>query len=160
VQGSTYLRVTNSNCTISLVHQYNPPTHPKACWFSCPFPFLQEHKCSCVQGSTYLRVINSLLALIINAEFFVTHFVIFPAQQAASGTGFFGGSNALWVTEVLRRQVYSMYIYTYVYIYINPFGQKSQFRRSRPPRALVSSGGSNTLWATEFLRRQVYSIYI
>ena len=43
--------------------------------------------------------------MIINAEFFVTHFVIFPAQQAASGTGFFGGSNALWETDVLKRQV-------------------------------------------------------
>ena len=43
---------------------------------------LQAHDCSCVQGSTYLRRKRSLFDLYINSEFFVTHFVFFPAMQA------------------------------------------------------------------------------
>ena len=69
--------------------------------------FMIAHRCSCVQGSTYIREMGcSPLAHIINAEFFITHFIIFPAQQTASGTGFFGGSNALWRTNVLKRQAF------------------------------------------------------
>ena len=59
------------------------------------------HRCACVQGSTYLRKQDTLLALLINAEFFITHFVVFPAQQVATNTGLFGGSNALWASGVL-----------------------------------------------------------
>jgi len=93
--------VTSENVVI-----YDADHHPDPGSLLTLTSFMQVHKCSCVQGSTYLRVTNSLLAMIINAEFFVTHFVIFPAQQAASGTGFFGGSNALWETDVLKRQVF------------------------------------------------------
>ena len=43
-----------------------------------------------------------MLAAYINAEFFVTHFVFFPAMQFITGMGVFGGSNALWRTAALR----------------------------------------------------------
>ena len=36
-----------------------------------------------------------MLAAYINAEFFVTHFVFFPAMQFITNMGVFGGSNAL-----------------------------------------------------------------
>ena len=54
------------------------------------------------QGSTYLRVTDSLMALFINAEFFVTHFVYFPALQFLTTLGVFGGSNAVWRVATLR----------------------------------------------------------
>ena len=58
---------------------------------------------SCIQGSTYLRSRPNLLAQYINAEFFVTHFVFFPAMQFVTSMGVFGGSNALWRTADLRE---------------------------------------------------------
>lgn len=61
-------------------------------------------KCHVVQGSTYIRNTHgSLLAKAVDAEFFVTHFVYFPAMEALAGTGNFGGSNALWQTSVLKK---------------------------------------------------------
>jgi len=57
---------------------------------------------SCVQGSTYLRSRPNLMAVYINAEFFVTHFVFFPAMQFLTSIGVFGGSNALWKTRDLK----------------------------------------------------------
>lgn len=63
---------------------------------------MEAHDCSCVQGSTYLRHRPNLLSFYINAEFFVTHFVFFPAMEFVAGAGVFGGSNALWRTADLR----------------------------------------------------------
>uniref|UniRef100_A0A7S0PXD1 Glycosyltransferase 2-like domain-containing protein n=2 Tax=Coccolithus braarudii TaxID=221442 RepID=A0A7S0PXD1_9EUKA len=64
---------------------------------------LRSRACA-VQGSTYIRgAASSILGRAVNAEFFVTHFVYFPAMQVLSGTGYFGGSNALWRTDVLRK---------------------------------------------------------
>jgi len=63
-----------------------------------------RYRCEAVQGSTYIRDLEgSALGSLVNAEFFVTHFIYFPAMQQLSGTGYFGGSNALWRTETLRR---------------------------------------------------------
>jgi len=43
---------------------------------------LAQHQCHVVQGSTYIRNTNSsLLAKAVDAEFFVTHFVYFPASE-------------------------------------------------------------------------------
>jgi len=58
--------------------------------------------CACVQGSTYLRRRRSLFDFYINSEFFVTHFVFFPAMQFLTACGVFGGSNALWKADALR----------------------------------------------------------
>ena len=46
---------------------------------------------------------HTALARAVDAEFFVTHFVYFPAMEALAGTGYFGGSNALWQASVLRE---------------------------------------------------------
>lgn len=57
-----------------------------------------------MQGSTYIRNKQaSLLARAVDAEFFVTHFIYFPAMEILGGTGYFGGSNALWRTHVLQQ---------------------------------------------------------
>ena len=40
------------------------------------------------------HVAENVASVCRQAEFFITHFVVFPAQQLATGTGSFGGSNA------------------------------------------------------------------
>ena len=58
---------------------------------------------NCLGQHTHVRYIRDLegspLGSLVNAEFFVTHFIYFPAMQQLSGTGYFGGSNALWRTQ-------------------------------------------------------------
>jgi cellulose synthase/poly-beta-1,6-N-acetylglucosamine synthase-like glycosyltransferase len=62
----------------------------------------------CVWGSTYIRNLTAgFLARIIDAEFFVTHFMVFPSLQRFTGSGIFGGSNGLWRTEVLKTNEFS-----------------------------------------------------
>lgn len=63
-----------------------------------------------VQGSTYIRNARSRrvspLARAVDAEFFVTHFVYFPAMEVLASSGYFGGSNALWRTRVLASYAF------------------------------------------------------
>jgi cellulose synthase/poly-beta-1,6-N-acetylglucosamine synthase-like glycosyltransferase len=57
----------------------------------------------CVQGSTYIRNLNAgMLARIVDADFFVTHFILFPAQRLLTGNAVFEGSNGMWRTKVLQ----------------------------------------------------------
>lgn len=65
--------------------------------------YMKMHDCQCVQGSTYIRYKPTCLARIIDAEFFVIFFCFFPAIQFLTRVGIFGGSNALWKTDVLRK---------------------------------------------------------
>ena len=58
----------------------------------------------CVQGSIFLRSQPDVWAKLVHAEFFVTHFVYFPAMAFGARTGFFAGSNAVWRTDTLRRR--------------------------------------------------------
>jgi len=72
-------------------------------------------RCDTVQGSVYIRqtikgktrgiadIARLALAFYIDAEFFIQHFIYFPTIEMLSTSGFFGGSNALWRTEVIRR---------------------------------------------------------
>ena len=64
-----------------LVAIYDADHHPDPESLLVATSYMRKHNCDCVQGSTYLRVTNSLMAYWINAEFFVTHFVYFPALQ-------------------------------------------------------------------------------
>ena len=74
---------------------------------------MEERECCAVQGSTYIRnTRGSWLARLVNAEFFVTHFVYFPAMEQLAGTGYFGGSNALWRTSELRRYGFDKKMHT------------------------------------------------
>jgi biofilm PGA synthesis N-glycosyltransferase PgaC len=63
-----------------------------------------------VQGSTYIRNTRgrrvSALARAVDAEFFVTHFIYFPAMEVLASSGYFGGSNALWRTRVLTSYAF------------------------------------------------------
>lgn len=42
----------------------------------------------------------------VDAEFFVTHFIYFPATEVIASTGYFGGSNALWRTAELQQCIF------------------------------------------------------
>jgi len=62
----------------------------------------------CVQGSTYIRnITESFLARFVDAEFFIQHFLIFPAMKFTTRSAFFGGSNALWKTEVIAQKTFN-----------------------------------------------------
>jgi cellulose synthase/poly-beta-1,6-N-acetylglucosamine synthase-like glycosyltransferase len=64
---------------------------------------MMRRKMACVQGSTYIRDLNSgWLARLIDAEFFVTHFVYFPIMRLLTRNAVFCGSNGLWQTELLQ----------------------------------------------------------
>jgi cellulose synthase/poly-beta-1,6-N-acetylglucosamine synthase-like glycosyltransferase len=81
---------------------YDADHHPDPESLLVATAYMRKHKCDCVQGSTYLRITNSPMAYFINAEFFVTHFVYFPALQFLTTMGVFGGSNAVWKVATLR----------------------------------------------------------
>lgn len=94
---------------------YDADHHADPDSLACMMDMMQAKGCDAVQGSTYIRNVASsveqglcqrmchtLLARFINAELFVQHFVYFPVMEALSASGFFGGSNALWRTSVLR----------------------------------------------------------
>jgi cellulose synthase/poly-beta-1,6-N-acetylglucosamine synthase-like glycosyltransferase len=69
---------------------------------------LRRKDLACAQGSTYIRDLNSgLLARIIDAEFFVTHFVYFPCMRFLTRNAVFCGSNGLWQTEILKTTSFS-----------------------------------------------------
>lgn len=58
---------------------------------------------TCIQGSTYIRDLNSgLTARIVDAEFFVTHFIYFPIMKMVTRNAVFCGSNGLWKADALR----------------------------------------------------------
>jgi cellulose synthase/poly-beta-1,6-N-acetylglucosamine synthase-like glycosyltransferase len=67
-----------------------------------------RNKSACVWGSTYIRDLGAgFWARIIDAEFFVTHFIAFPSLELLTGAGIFGGSNGLWDTKVLQSTYFS-----------------------------------------------------
>lgn len=106
VDGSTS-KAENLNLALESVDTehvviYDADHHPDPESLLVATAHLASTSVSCVQGSTYLRTFPNYLAYYINAEFFVTHFVFFPAMQFLTGMGVFGGSNALWRTSDLR----------------------------------------------------------
>jgi cellulose synthase/poly-beta-1,6-N-acetylglucosamine synthase-like glycosyltransferase len=63
---------------------------------------------ACAQGSTYIRDLNSgFLARIIDAEFFVTHFIFLPCMRLLTRQGVFCGSNGLWKTDILQSTTFN-----------------------------------------------------
>ena len=106
VEGSTS-KAENLNAALDLVDTerlviYDADHHPDPYSLLMATAHMEYKSCSCVQGSTYLRELSSLLAVYVNAEFFSTHFVFFPALEFMASFGVFGGSNALWKTADLR----------------------------------------------------------
>jgi len=100
-------KAENLNAALELVETenviiYDADHHPDPQSLLIATAALEAHGVQCMQGSTYLRTRPNMLAAYINAEFFVTHFVFFPAMQFITGMGVFGGSNALWRTAALR----------------------------------------------------------
>jgi len=67
-----------------LVAIYDADHHPDPESLLVATAYMRAYGVDCVQGSTYLRITRSPMAYWINAEFFVTHFVYFPALQCTS----------------------------------------------------------------------------
>ncbi|KAG8469417.1 hypothetical protein KFE25_005872 [Diacronema lutheri] len=87
---------------------YDADHHPDPLSLCTLLRKLQNHQVDCVQGSTYIRnTDSSLMSRVIDAEFFVTYFIYFISLQAVAGTGFFGGSNAVWRTCALKGEKFS-----------------------------------------------------
>ena len=87
VDGSTS-KAENLNAALEHVETenvviYDADHHPGPKSLLIATASMHAHGVQCVQGSTYLRTRPNLLAAYINAEFFVTHFVWFPAMQCA-----------------------------------------------------------------------------
>mmetsp|Transcript_45424 Transcript_45424/g.97019 ORF Transcript_45424/g.97019 Transcript_45424/m.97019 type:complete len:520 (-) Transcript_45424:349-1908(-) len=85
---------------------YDADHHPDPRSLSIAVAKLEREGVDCIQGSTYIRKGLNCMGKLIDAEFFVTHFVIFPSLQVLSGTGFFGGSNAVWRSKFLKSQAF------------------------------------------------------
>lgn len=67
----------------------------------------QRHRdADVVQGSIAIRTRPNLLAKYVCAETFAQHFVYFPMVEQICDTGFYGGSNAVWKTDTLRRYTF------------------------------------------------------
>mmetsp|Transcript_91137 Transcript_91137/g.243993 ORF Transcript_91137/g.243993 Transcript_91137/m.243993 type:complete len:1164 (+) Transcript_91137:1-3492(+) len=81
---------------------YDADHHPDPVSLRRSLDKIKSTGVDCVQGSTYIREGPLLLGGIVNAEFFVTYFIIFPGMELLGHTGFFGGSNALWRTSFLQ----------------------------------------------------------
>ena len=108
-EGSTS-KAANLNLVLSslkdeYVALYDADHHPDPISLRLMMRRLLDTDACAVQGSTYIRNARgrrvSVLARAVDAEFFVTHFVYFPAMQQLASSGYFGGSNALWRTSVL-----------------------------------------------------------
>lgn len=102
-------KAENLNMVMKLIKDqyvalYDADHHPDPSSLNMLMEQMERTGSHAVQGSTYIRSTKgSLMAKAVNAEFFVTHFVYFPAMEVLASVGYFGGSNALWRTEVLRR---------------------------------------------------------
>ena len=110
VEGSTSkaqnLNAAIKNAQTDLIAIYDADHHPDPESLMISTAHLIAHDAECVQGSTYLRRVPNLLAWLIQAEFFTSHFVVQPALQVQSGTGMFGGSNAVWKTKTLKSEAF------------------------------------------------------
>jgi len=119
--GSTS-KAENLNLVVSklddpFVALYDADHHPDPLSLQLLLQTLLGSDKDAVQGSTYIRNRNgcgpsSWLARYLDAEFFVTHHVYFPAMEVLSQVGYFGGSNALWRTAVLKQYQFDKTMHT------------------------------------------------
>jgi len=110
--GSTS-KAENLNYAIPLVEDpyiviYDADHNPDSDSLLHLYEKMERKDLDCVQGSTYIRNISeSFLGRLVDAEFFIQHFLIFPAMKFATRTAFFGGSNALWKTHVIVEKTFN-----------------------------------------------------
>jgi len=102
-------KAQNLNHVINLINDpytiiYDADHHPDPLSLRISMNLLLSRNLDCVQGSTYIREGPMFLGNLVNAEFFVTYFLAFPAMQVIGQTAFFGGSNAVWRTSFLKAQ--------------------------------------------------------
>jgi len=81
---------------------YDADHHPDPDSLALAIQHLKRTGVDCVQGSTYIRDGDWLSWILIHAEFFIGYFVFCPVMERLTGTGFFGGSNAVWRGDAIR----------------------------------------------------------
>eukprot|EP00930_Biecheleria_cincta_P071669 TRINITY_DN59135_c0_g1_i1.p1 TRINITY_DN59135_c0_g1~~TRINITY_DN59135_c0_g1_i1.p1 ORF type:complete len:560 (-),score=84.74 TRINITY_DN59135_c0_g1_i1:178-1857(-) len=82
---------------------YDADHHPDPESLAKAIACLEDRAVDCVQGSTYIREGCCLTRTMVNAEFFVTYFVLLPIMEAISGSALFGGANAVWKAKSLQQ---------------------------------------------------------
>lgn len=87
VEGS-HSKAENLNACLPLITTetlviYDADHHPDPPSLMFAAEMMRRKDCHCVQGSTYLRYKPTLLAKILDAEFFVIFFCFFPAVQVS-----------------------------------------------------------------------------
>mmetsp|Transcript_37671 Transcript_37671/g.70443 ORF Transcript_37671/g.70443 Transcript_37671/m.70443 type:complete len:531 (+) Transcript_37671:58-1650(+) len=82
---------------------YDADHHPQPESLAMAVQFLMRNDLDCCQGSTFIREGGCLLGTLINAEFFVSYFIVLPVLEKISGTAFFGGANGIWRTDSLHK---------------------------------------------------------
>lgn len=86
---------------------YDADHHPDPTSLVTLYEKLHRDGLDCVQGSIYIRnLCAGIRGHLINAEFFLSHFMFFPAMKLYTGQAFFCGSNALWKREALIHNVF------------------------------------------------------
>jgi len=89
--------------TANFIAIYDADHHPDPQSLSLAIACLEDRGVDCVQGSTYIREGTCLPRTMVNAEFFVTYFVLLPMMEAIAGNGLFGGANAVWRSSSLQQ---------------------------------------------------------
>jgi len=82
---------------------YDADHHPDPNSLAMAVNLLDEGDIDCVQGSTYIRHGHWWMRYVIHGEFFLNYFVSLVGVQLLTGSGFFGGSNGIWLTSSLKQ---------------------------------------------------------
>lgn len=95
---------------------YDADHHPDPSSLMLLYEKVQHDDLDCAQGSTYIRNLAcgwaGILGRLIDAEFFVMHFMLFPAMKLYTRQAIFGGSNALWKHDVLSSHTFNDHMQT------------------------------------------------
>jgi len=105
------LNAVLSQISTPYVAIYDADHHPDPTSLMLLHEKLQRGDLDCAQGSTYIRNLScgwaGILGRLIDAEFFVMHFMLFPAMKLYTRQAIFGGSNALWKRDVLLSHTFN-----------------------------------------------------
>mmetsp|Transcript_12046 Transcript_12046/g.21179 ORF Transcript_12046/g.21179 Transcript_12046/m.21179 type:complete len:567 (+) Transcript_12046:88-1788(+) len=98
------LNAALSQVTAPYVVLYDADHHPDPNSLLLLYDKLCRDSLDCAQGSVYIRnLCSGFLGRFIDAEFFVSHFLLFPAMKMYTQHAFFCGSNALWKRHVISN---------------------------------------------------------
>lgn len=100
------LNIIVSQLSDPLISIYDADHRPEEGALKLLVETLRHRNADMVQGSIAIRTRPTLLAKFVCAETFAQHFVYFPMVEQLCDTSFYGGSNAVWKTDTLRRYTF------------------------------------------------------